>query len=152
MESGNPVLREDMVLGDDEERRKDLEFAAAMHDFQNGPFNQYFAHGRTGRLPEAYALNQEDGRWRIMDIYDLRPSVGVLQLDGEGTRVWVFGNGWESDIRLRLKAGSSEMLVSTLAKPPEIVNFKGGKFVEVRLSPLEIGAIEWKFGESLGCL
>ena len=142
--TGNPLLREDFMLGDDEVRRKDLEFAARMHDFQNGLFNKYFAHGRTGRIPEAYSLNPDDGNWKRLDIYDLRPAVGVLQLDDEGTQIWVFGNGWESNIRLRLKAGQSEMLVSTLIEPPEIIDFRGEKYLEIVLSPLEIGAIEWR--------
>jgi len=144
VETGMVTLREDVVLGDDEVRRKDLKFAAALHDFQNGEFNEYFSSGRTGRIPEAYAFDQENDQWNRLKIYDLRPAVGVLQLDEEAKMIWVFGNGWEEHIRLRMKSGPSEMLQSTLKNQPEAVDFKGAKYLEIQLSPLEFGAIEWE--------
>jgi hypothetical protein len=145
VETGKPVLRDDILLGDDEVRQKDLEFAARMHDFQQGRFNAYFAFGRTGRVPETYAWHPEEATWRLLEIYDLMPAVGVLQLDGEGRRIWLFGNGWEQPMRLRMKASSSEMLQSTLEKAPQRIDFKGGKYLEIELSPLEFGVIEWKY-------
>jgi hypothetical protein len=145
VETGKVILRDGISLGDDEVRRKDLEFAAALHDFQNGPFNNYFSRGRTGRIPEAYSWDQEKGQWRKLEVYDLRPATGVLQLDDEGKLIWLFGNGWETPIRLRMKAGPSKMLQSTLEAAPQLMDFRDEKYYEIMLSPLEFGAIEWEF-------
>ena len=63
--------------------------------------------------------------------------------------IWIFGNGWEDPIHLRMKAVPSEMLQSSLREPPQLIDFKGEKYYEILLSPLEFGAIEWKFGDDL---
>jgi hypothetical protein len=64
--------------------------------------------------------------------------------------IWLFGNGWEQPIRLRMKAPFMKMEQSTLEEPPQMIDFRAGKYMEIELSPQEFGVIEWKCQDQAG--